>query len=116
MASEDTVTDKRVHLAHPPQSAQEDWYARIGGKHARPQSVFEHGDDSPVLFLECGILFFCCSRCLLGVGKLLLQLHDTDSVFQVLLLSQFESLLEIVGALCQFFSVELAPALSRYCV
>jgi hypothetical protein len=52
----------------------------------------------------------------MSVSELLLQLHDSDRIRQVLLFSGLESLFEIIGPRCELFSVKLAPALSRYCV
>ena len=85
-------------------------------EYASPQGVAEHGDDSPVLFLECCVPVFCCFRGPMSFGKVLLQLHDSDSVGHILLFSGLESFSKLVGSRCELFSVKLAPALSRYCV
>jgi hypothetical protein len=83
-------------------------------EYAGPQGITEHGDDSPGLFLECCILLFYCACGPMSVSKLLLQLHDPDSVCHILLFSGLKSLFEIVGSRGELFSVELAPALSGH--
>ena len=85
-------------------------------KYTSPQRIAEHGDDPSGLFLELRILLLC-SRCRqMGIGELLLQMCNPEHIDCVLLFSDLESPSEIVGSRCELFSVELASALSGYCV
>ena len=85
-------------------------------KNASPQRVAEHGDYPSGLFLKLRILLFCSRRGEMGFGKLLLQMCNPERIRCVLLISGLESPFEIVGSRCELFSVELASALSGYCI